>query len=77
MPTCYQSNDPTCINLILSNKNNLLKLSETFDTGLSDHDKLISTILKSGGFKGKPKEKNTDHTCNLTTKVLKKIWNSD
>ena len=24
---------------------------------LSDHHKLVSTILKSGGFKGKPKEK--------------------
>ena len=57
MPTCYQSNDPTCIDLILTNKKNLFKLSDTFETGLSDHHKLISTILKSGGFKGKPKEK--------------------
>ena len=32
-------------------------LSDTFETGLSDHHKLILTILKSGGFKGKPKEK--------------------
>ena len=57
MPTYYQSNDPTCIDLILTNKKNLFKLSDTFETGLSDHHKLISTILKSGGFKGKPKEK--------------------
>ena len=57
MPTCYQSNDSTCIDLILTNKKNLLKLSGTFKTGLYDHHKLISTILKSGGFKEKPKEK--------------------
>ena len=58
MPTCYQSNDPTCIDLILTNKKNLFKLSDTFETALSDHHKLISTILKSEGLKGKPKEKN-------------------
>ena len=48
MPTCYQSNDPTCIDLILTNKKNLFKLSDTFKAGLFDHHKLISTILKSG-----------------------------
>ena len=57
-PTCYRCNNPTCIDLILTNKKNLCKLSDTFETGLSDHHKLISTILKSGGFKRKPKEKN-------------------
>ena len=57
MPTCYQSNNPTCIDLILTNEKNLFKLSGNFETGLSDHHKLISAILKSGGFKGKPKEK--------------------
>ena len=57
-PTCYRPNNPTCIDLILTNKKNLCKLSDTFETGLSDHHQLISTILKSGGFKRKPKEKN-------------------
>ena len=56
-PTCCQSNNSTCIDLILTNKKSLFKLSDTSETGLSDHHKLISTILKSGGFKGKPKEK--------------------
>ena len=32
MPTCYLSNDPTCIDLILTNKKNLFKLSDTFET---------------------------------------------
>ena len=57
MPTCYQSNDPTCIDFILTNKKNLFKLSDTFETGLSDDHKLISTVLKSRGFKETSKEK--------------------
>ena len=32
-------------------------LSNTFQTSLSDHHKLVSTILKSGSFKGTPKIK--------------------
>ena len=56
-PTCYQSNTPSCIDLILTNRKSLFKLSNTFETGLSDHHKLVCTILKSGGFKGAPIEK--------------------
>ena len=50
-PTCFQSNKPTCIDLILTNKKNLFKLPNTFETGISDHHKLVSFILKSGSFK--------------------------
>ena len=53
-PTCYQSHTPSCIDLILTNRKHLFQLSNTFETGLSDHHKLICTILKSGGFKGVP-----------------------
>ena len=56
-PTCFQSINPTCIDLILTNKPNLFKLSANFETGLSDHHKLISTIMKSGSFKRPPKKK--------------------
>ena len=56
-PTCIQSNTPTRIDLILINKKNLFKLSNAFETGISDHHKLVSTILKSGSFKGTPKIK--------------------
>ena len=35
----------------------MFKLSNTFETGISDHHKLVSTILKSGSFKGTPKIK--------------------
>ena len=56
-PTCFQSNTPTYIDVILTNKKDLFKLSNTFETGISDHHKLVSTILKSGSFKGTPKIK--------------------
>ena len=56
-PTCYQSNTPSCTDVILTNRKSLFKLSNTFETGLSDHHKLVCTILKSGGFKGAPIEK--------------------
>ena len=36
----------------------MYKPSNTFQTGLSDHHKLISTVAKSGDFKGRPREKN-------------------
>ena len=51
------SHTPSCIDLILTNRKHLFQLSNTFETGLSDHHKLICTILKSGGFKGEPIEK--------------------
>ena len=56
-PTCTQPNNTTCIDLILTNRKNLFKLSVAFETGLSDNHKLVSTILKSGSFKGRPKIK--------------------
>ena len=56
-PTCYHSHTPSCIDLILTNKKHLFQLSNTFETGLSGHHKLICTILKSGELKGAPIEK--------------------
>ena len=55
--TCFQSNTPTSIDLMLTSKKDLFKLSNTFEIGISDHHKLVSTILKSGSFKGTPKIK--------------------
>ena len=42
---------------MLTNMKNLFKLSITFETVISDHRKLVSTILKSGSFNGTPKIK--------------------
>ena len=70
--TYYQSNDPKCIDLILTNEKNLFKLSDTFETGISDYHQLISTILKSGGFKRKPKEKIYRSYRQFSSKGFKK-----
>ena len=45
-PTCYQSQNPNCIDYFLNNGKALFKHSETFETGLSNHHKQISTIMK-------------------------------
>ena len=44
--TCYKSINPTCIDLILNNKKNHFMKSATLETGLSDHHKLVATILR-------------------------------
>ena len=56
-PTCYQFHIPSCTDLTLAERKHLFQLSNTFETGLSDHHKLICTILRSTGFKGVPIEK--------------------
>ena len=61
-PTCFQSINRTCIDLILTNKPNLSKLPPNFETDLSDHHKLISTIMKSDSLKGHQSKKYIDHT---------------
>ena len=71
-PTCYQSHIPTCIDHILTNQKSLFKFSKTFETGLSDHHKLISTTMKSGSFKGPPQKRSTatDVIKTLTLQIL-------
>ena len=56
-PVCFQSNNPSQIDLILTNQKRMYKFSNTVETVLSDHHKLISTISKSGSVKGKPQIK--------------------
>ena len=55
-PTCYQLHNRACIDNILTNRKALLKLSKTFETGLSDHHKSISIIMTSGRVKGFPQK---------------------
>ena len=68
-PTCYRSQNPNCIDHSLTNRKTLFKHCQNFKTGLSDHHKLISMIMKSGIFKGPPKKKiywsckKFDHDC--------------
>ena len=55
-PTCYKSTNPSCIDLILTNKKNHFMKSATFETGLSDHHKLITAILRKTISKGNSKK---------------------
>ena len=56
-PTCYKSQNSNCRDHFLTNGKALFKHCQTFETGLSDHHKLISMIMKSGIFKRPPKKK--------------------
>ena len=56
-PTCFQSEKPRCIDLILTNKMSLLKNSKTFRVGISDHHHLILTSMRSQYIQGNPKIK--------------------
>ena len=55
-PTCFKNINPTCIDNFLTNKRTRFMKTLTFETGLSDHHKIIGTMLRSTFAKGKPKK---------------------
>ena len=55
--TCFKSkNNPSCIDLILTNRVNCFQNSSTLETGLSDFHHLVLTVLKTT-FRKKPPKK--------------------
>ena len=55
-PTCYKNpSQPTCIDLILTNRPSYFQHSEVFETNLSDFHLLTVTELKMNFQKQKPK----------------------
>ena len=54
-PSCFQSSNPTCMDLILTNKKEFFKNTGVIEVGISDHHSLIVTALKRGFIK------TTDH----------------
>ena len=46
-PTCFKSINPTYIDNFLTNKKTCLMKTLTLETGVSDHDKFIITMLRS------------------------------
>ena len=46
-PTCFKSTNPNCIANFLTNKKTRFMKTLTFETGVSDHHKLIGTMLMS------------------------------
>ena len=56
-PICFQSSNPRCIDLILTNKKEPFKNNDVFKVGISDHHSFIVTALKSQLPKGNAKTK--------------------
>ena len=54
-PTCFQSSNLRCIQLIFTNTKEFFKYNDVF--GISDHRSFIVTALKSQLLKGNPKTK--------------------
>ena len=54
-PTCFKSNNPRCIDLILTNRNRNFQSTVAIETGLSDFHLMIATVLKGGYVKRGPK----------------------
>ena len=53
-PTCFKSeNNPSCIDLILTNRSSSFQNSSTLETGLSDFHHMVISVLKTA-FKKKP-----------------------
>ena len=56
MPTCFKNpENPTCIDLILTNKPLRFKNTYVIETGLSDFHKIIVAVIKMNFPKRKPK----------------------
>ena len=54
--TCFKSiNNPTCVDLLISNKEKCFKSATTIDTGLSDFHKMVLVVLKKKFERAKPK----------------------
>ena len=69
-PTCFKNtNNPTCIDLILTNKPSYFQTTTVIETGISDFHKLTVTVLKSSFRKQEPKISVIEITKSLTTKI--------
>ena len=55
-PTCFKSCQGRCIDLLLTNKKHSFMMTQSFETGFSDHHHLIYTVLKSTYNKAPPKK---------------------
>ena len=51
-----KSNNPSCIDLFITNSSNSFQNTGVVSTGLSDFHKMVVTVLKSTYTKAKPKE---------------------
>ena len=70
-PICFKnSKNPCCIDLSLTNFKPSFVTKNVFETGISDHHKMISTIMKLHFFRESPKTNTTEITVNLISITL-------
>ena len=58
IPTCFLSEKPRCIDLILTKKKSSFKNPKTFGDGISDHNHLVLRSMRSQNIHGNPKIKS-------------------
>ena len=57
-PTCFKNlKNPSCIDILLTNFKPSFMKTNAFETGISDHHKMISTIMKLHFTRKRPKTK--------------------
>ena len=57
-PTCFESTNSTCIDLILTNKKSLFKNSNVLEVRISDRHSFTNTALRTQLIKRKRKSEN-------------------
>ena len=64
--TCFKSrNNPSCIDLFLTNCNKSFQNTNVISAGMSDHHKMIVTVMKTTFVKANPREINYRSYKNL------------
>ena len=71
-PTCFQSSNPTCINLILTNKKSFFKISNVLEVWISDHHSYITTALRTQVIKGNANMKMHRDYKTFNTELFKR-----
>ena len=77
-PTCFKSDSPTCIDLILTSDTSKLTNTATIETGLSDFHVMIATALKGSFHKKGPRfityrDYNNVNNSNFRAELLEEL----
>ena len=70
-PTCFKSENPRCIDLILTNRYSSFQNTTTVETGLSDFHKMVLTVLKTTYHKAGPTVMNYRDYKNFSEQTFK------
>ena len=70
-PTCFKSENPRCIDLILTNRYRTFQNTTTVETGLSDFHKMVLTVLKTTYQKAGPTVVNYRDYKNFSEQTFK------